>query len=358
MMYKNLFGAVLISLLSACPVHAQFHDVEVTIRSTDPEVLLAGTLTVPNSIGRHPAVVLIPGNGPHTRDVVVSGSPLFKQLAEHLASSGFVVLRMDKRGFGKSSGAVDRAEGNYTTYDLAKDIMSALDFLDTHPSIDTSKVGVIGHSEGGLIAAIVAAEVPGLDWAVSVAGPAVPGDSIVAEQTRINRKNLGIPTGISEAIEKVWFEYFEFIKKGYTSDSEFEAIGRRFLMAHGLPENDPRITRPFMNQLLDEYKSEWYVYFFETNPTEYLKQIRTPFLGILGSHDEQVTVEQNFLPMYQALKNGGNAQFQLNVLPDEDHFFARFDDQRMQKHEFGKMEISNRLLLTIECWLQAIGVVE
>lgn len=346
------YASISFLLLFFLKTEAQnFSSKEVTIKTPDTSVTLAGTLLTPKGKGHFPAILLIQGNGPHTRDDSISGSPLFKQFAEYFAEKGAVVLRVDKRGFGKSTGNVTRSEGNYTTLDLAKDFTSAYEFLNKQPLVDTARVGVIGHSEGGLISSILASQLTDLDWIVTVASPAVRGDSIVAEQSRFNRKQLGMDVKTSVAIDKVWLEYLQFIKDGYSSETEYLNIGKQFLMAHGLPEDDSRITPKFIDQLLDEYKSPWYKYYFATDPADFIKSIDIPYLGIFGGNDDQVTVEQNLVPLHKTLSSANNKVYKIVVLSDEDHFFARCKDQRLKKHEYGKMELSSRLLKTIEAWL-------
>ena len=171
---------------------------EFTIQSNDG-IKLSGEVEYPNKPGKFPAAILIWGSGPHTRDQEISGSPMFKQMAAFLIKNGMAVLRMDKRGFGKSQGSA-KSEEDYTTKDLANDIKLAYHFLNKQSYVDSTKVGLIGHSEGSIIAAMLGAEEPGLDWIIVFGPSAVPGDSIIAEQTRQNRIKLGMSQEISNAI--------------------------------------------------------------------------------------------------------------------------------------------------------------
>ena len=141
-------------------------------------VTLAGTLTVPPGKGPFPAVLLIPGSGPHDRDVNLLGHKVFLVLADYLTRKGIVVLRVDDRGVGKSTG--DRT--NATTADFATDAEAGVAYLKTRPEVDPHKIGLVGHSEGGLIAPMVAARNPDVAFIVMMAGPGVPGDEILLEQ--------------------------------------------------------------------------------------------------------------------------------------------------------------------------------
>ena len=148
-------------ILFICVNHAGSQTIiteEFTV-TTKAGISLSGELSYPDQTGTFPAAILIWGNGPHTRDVAISGSPTFKQLAAVLNKQGMAVARFDKRGFGKSSGNFT-SEGNYTTRDLANDVRQVYHFISGHPKIDTAKVGLIGTSEGSTIAYMVAAEEP------------------------------------------------------------------------------------------------------------------------------------------------------------------------------------------------------
>lgn len=328
--------------------------IEFTLQVND-SIKLAGELEYPNKPGKFPAAILIWGSGPHTRNQEISGSPMFKQMADSLVKEGMAVLRMDKRGVGKSTG-VPESEGNYTTRDLANDIRLAYAFLNKQPFVDSTKIGLIGHSEGSIIAAMLGAEEAGLDWIIVLGPPAVPGDFITAEQTRQNRMKLGMSKEVSAAIGKVWEKYFRFIKEGYKSDSIYYALGREFLIAHGLDKDDKRITNKFIDQLLGGYKTPWNQYFFNTDPSQFLQNIHIPFLAVFGSDDKATTIEQNFIPMYHALSKAGNKNYKLIVLADEDHFFLRYQDKQMEKHQFGEMKVSGRLLNTFMDWFRSNNI--
>jgi pimeloyl-ACP methyl ester carboxylesterase len=330
---------------------------EFTLPAADG-IQLAGEIEYPNKAGKFPAAILIWGNGPHTRDEEISGTPIFKQIAEELLKEDMVVLRMDKRGFGKSTGENITSEGNYTTQDLADDVKLAYDLLNKHKSVDTTRVGLIGHSEGTMIASILSAEDKSIDWIIAFGPVAVSGQKVVVEQMELNRKRLGMSDEVSTNISKVWDKYVEFVKDGYKNDSIYYAIGREFLVAHGLDENDERITNEFINQLLDGYKTPWNQYFFLNNNAENLEKVQVPFLAIFGGKDDQTTVDLNLVPLNNALSKAENKNYKIVVLADEDHYFFRYKGERMEKHKFGEMKMSVKFLTTIKEWLTAEGIIK
>ena len=324
--------------------------------TTEAGDTLAGEITFPNKKGKFPAAILIWGSGPHTRDQVISGSPIFQQMGSVLNDEDVVVMRMDKRGYGKSTGDF-RSEDNYTTRDLANDVLMAYNYLNQHHAVDTTKVGLIGHSEGSIIASILAAETSSIDWLILFGPSAVSGKEIELAQGRVQREKLGLSTEVSRAVEKVWERYIEFIKSGYQNDSLYYDIGKDFLMAHGLDEEDERITPAFINQLLDGYKTPWYQHFYATDNGVYLGKIKIPILGIFGGADQHTSVDLHLLPFYQALQRAQNTRYKIIVLADEDHFFFRFQGNRMEKHQFGEMRMSERFLTSIKNWLRAENII-
>lgn len=325
--------------------------------STHDGIQLSGEIEYPNKSGKFPAAILIWGNGPHTRDMEISGSSVFKQIADSLLKLDMAVLRMDKRGFGKSTGKTIESEGNYTTRDLANDVKLAYNYLNNQKNIDTTRVGLIGHSEGSIISSILLAEDKSIDWAIVLGPVAVSGQEIVAEQKRLNRKELGFSEETSQAVGEAWNKYSEFIKSGYQNDSIYYALGREFLIAHGLEKDDERITNQFIDQLINAYKTPWYTYFFNNDNADNIRKIKKPYMAIFGGNDDQTSIEQNLLPMVRAFKDAKNENYRIVILSDEDHFFLRYKDERMIKHEFGKMEVSGRLISTIKEWLASLNII-
>ena len=317
--------------------------------------VLVGELEYPNQEGKFPAAILIWGSGPHSRDQLISGTPLFRQLADTLIAEGLLVLRMDKRGQGESTGNF-KSEDNYTTRDLADDVSIAYDYLNAHPRVDTNKMGLIGHSEGAIIASILGAEESTIDWLILFGPSAVSGREIELEQGHWQRERLGFAPEVSAAVGKVWEQYIEFITAGYQNDSVYYDIGKRFLLAHGMEEDDERITKAFIDQLLDAYKTPWYQYFYATDNSIFLEKIRIPILGVFGGADQQTSVGLHLLPFYRAMQKANNKRYRIVVLADEDHFFFRYQGNRVDQHVYGKMQLSGVFLKSIKDWLRGEGI--
>ncbi len=164
---------------------------DVTFRNSKFNIELAGTVTIPKGTGPFPAVILITGSGPQNRDEEIFGHKPFMVIADYLSRHGIAVLRYDDRGVGKSQGTYATA----TSADLATDAEAAYEFLKTYPKINSKDIGLLGHSEGGLIAPIVASTNPGIAFIVSLAGPGVSGEKVILKQAQ----DIGRLSGASEA---------------------------------------------------------------------------------------------------------------------------------------------------------------
>jgi uncharacterized protein len=280
---------------------------------------MAGTLSFPAKKGKCPAVILVWGTGPHTRDEVISKFPTFKIIADYFNQIGYAVIRIDKRGFGESEGPKGESETVTTTADLESDIRSALQFLKKQPNIDTANIGMVGHSEGAWIAEMIAAKDTSIRWLALLGSPVISGEDIRTNQMCANLLRLGAKPEVVEKVRPQIVRYMDFIKSGYVSDSLYYAIGRDFLLAHGVPEKD--ITKKFIDQLLDGFKTPWYQYFLSGTPAEAIKQLKMPVYFIYGSEDEEVTPTTNLLPLLDAIRQSGNTHMSVTILPGLDHFF-------------------------------------
>jgi hypothetical protein len=153
---------------------------EVRVENHQAGVTLAGTLTLPAGTGPHPAVILITGSGPQNRDEEVFGHQPFLVLADHLTRRGMAVLRCDDRGTGESTGDFSTS----TSRDFATDITSAVAYLKTRQEVDPGNIGLIGHSEGALVATLVAARSNDIAHLVLLAGIGIPGSEFSIIQSK------------------------------------------------------------------------------------------------------------------------------------------------------------------------------
>lgn len=258
-----------------------------------PGVKLAGTLTLPKGPGPFPAVVLVSGSGPNMRDEELAGHKVFLVLADHLTRQGLAVLRYDKRGVGKSTGSYAAA----TSDDLASDAEAAVAYLRSRPEVDGRKLGLIGHSEGGLIAPLVAVEDPSLAFMVMMAGPGVPGRVLLAEQRRLIALAIGVPAQEADATYARRRRVFDAIAE---SKDAAEAQAR----ARAIVESaDPKRPQAEIDELAASAASPWVRRFLAYDPVPTLRKVRVPTLVLNGSLDLQVPPSLDLPPIRQAMAN-------------------------------------------------------
>jgi fermentation-respiration switch protein FrsA (DUF1100 family) len=285
-----------------------YRDEEVAYDNKAQNVTLAATLTIPPGKGPFPAVVLITGSGPQDRDESLLGHKPFLVLSDYLTRHGIAVLRADDRGTGKSTGDFATA----TTADFATDTEAGVAYLKTRPEIDAHKIGLIGHSEGGIIAPMIAARNPEVAFIVMMAGSGVPGDEILVAQVQ----------AIAESSGKT---HEEAVKA---------AVRQREILALIKAEKDPaKLEKELREKLATEgleaqlgveikaLTSPWFRYFMTYDPAIALRKVTCPVLAINGEKDMQVPPKQNLPPIRKALEQGGNKHFEVDELPGLNHLF-------------------------------------
>lgn len=322
-------------------------DEQVRVPTGDPAIVLAGTLSLPAGDGPHPAVLFLTGSGGHTRDQVISGTPMFKILGEYLVGRGLAVLRLDDRGAGDSTGPGVRES---TMDERAADALAVLRYLLARPEVDPGRVGLLGHSEGGVTGPRLALEEPRVGFLVLLAPPSVPGADIwVRQQGDILRRAGEMPESQIRAIEEALAAMVRHIGLGGNTDDGFYRFGREACLAWGDPPEE--VTPEFVDEAFGDLRQAWYEDFFSSDPRVALRQLRRPVLAVFGGADQQVIVEQNAEALVASLLDAGNESFTVTVLPDEDHFFLRAEGLAPNEHVHGKMELSPAALEVVGDWI-------
>lgn len=276
---------------------------EVSFSNKKANVTLSGTLTLPKGDGPFPVVVMVSGSGPQNRDEEIMGHKPFLVIADYLTRKGVAVLRYDDRGFGKSTGVHFTA----TTYDFADDANTALDFIKTHPKINTSKIHLLGHSEGGLVAEIVAAKNKSLKSIILLAAPGERTDRLLVLQQQL----LARANGVSEKeIEKSMYFHEDLFRLIRHSDtiSDAEKTVRPFLAEYSQKLSGKELSvyggkNAFIDKTQSTYLSPWMYSFLKFEPFNYLKNISCNVLAMNGSLDLQVDAKQNLSAIAAKLSN-------------------------------------------------------
>jgi pimeloyl-ACP methyl ester carboxylesterase len=304
---------------------ADFREEEVKI--FNGPVTLAGTLSMPLGSGPFPAAILLTGSGAQNRDEEIFGFAPFRILAEYLTRRGFAVLRCDDRGVGGSTGDMQSS----TSADFATDAMAMLKSLKSRPEIRVSQIGLIGHSEGAMVATMCAAGSGDIAFLVLLAGPAVPGDSLILSQIDVLGRLSGqAPEEISrnQASERRVFATVR-AQKGW------EDL-RRFLRAEMLrsldqlpAEQKAAVTNPdsVVDVRLDfqmkAVQTPWFRFFISHDPVPDLLRVHCPVLALYGDLDKQVDLALNNLRMTTALTGNGNSDVRVVTIPGANHLFQR-----------------------------------
>ncbi len=293
----------------------------VTYRNVPGGVTLAGTVTEPHGSGPFPAVILISGSGAQDRDETIFQHKPFFVLADALTRRGVAVLRVDDRGVGGSTGVTSTS----TSEDFAGDVRAGIAFLKTRPDIDGRRIGLIGHSEGGLIAPLVAAGSSDAAFIVLMAGTGLPGDQILVMQGQLISKVMGADKKELEKQKNMQSRLFEILRT--ETDQKKAALAMRQevkkLMSE-LPAED-RQKLGDIDAMVDaevkKVESPWFRFFLSFDPRPTLAKVKCPVLALNGDKDLQVPPKENLAEIEKALKQAGNTHVTVKELPGLNHLF-------------------------------------
>lgn len=299
-----------------------YNEEEVTFKDSVADIELAGTLTTPKEGGPFPAVVLVTGSGPQDRDETLMGHKPFLILSDYLTRQGIAVLRYDDRGIGKSGGNFRNA----TTNDFVNDALSAVKFLEGRKDIKHNETGIIGHSEGGLIAPLAAVKSKDVDFIVLMAGPGVAGKDILLEQSRLIEKAMGKDESqIDKDIQlsKKLYNIVENEKDSASAENKIVEIYRNYYATLDSTEKMEFGNNPdeIFKKQAQSILGPWFKFFLTYNPEPTLEKVKVPVLAINGSNDLQVPPKQNLPVIEEALKKGGNKDYKVMELPKLNHLF-------------------------------------
>lgn len=310
-------------------------------------VKLAGTLSLPDTASTHPAVIFASGSGQQNRDENVLGFKVFKHLADIFLEKGYAVLRYDDRGTGKSDkGNLEQA----TTKTFAGDARAAYTFLTQQPYIQKNKTGMLGHSEGGQIAGIVAREKP-LAFVILMAAPAVPGEKLLLAQNRSILESMGQPKEKIEAATAINKKIYNAVQQ---QNPDWDTIEK--MLKDALLESLPKEARGNVNQQVEvqmkALRGKWFSHFLRYNPQPDLAGLKCPVLVLFGEKDTQVPPEINQKALNKIIKKHHKNNFSIKVIPDANHLFQKAETG--SPTEYGKLEkaFAPEFIKAIKKWLE------
>ncbi|MEA1940033.1 MAG: alpha/beta hydrolase [Candidatus Caldatribacteriota bacterium] len=294
---------------------------EVAYTNLKVEVKLAGTLTLPSDKGVFPAVLLITGSGPQDRDETIYNHRPFLVLADYLTRQGIAVLRVDDRGVGESTGDFSQA----TSEDFAADVLAGIEYLKTRKEINPNQIGLIGHSEGGIIAPMAAVKSPDVAFIILMAGTGLTGEEILYLQGALISRAMGVSE--EDIIKKRQFneKIFSVLKEEEDSEIVEERLRQMFKEDWGKmsDEEKEQIGNPevFLEAQLQSLLSPWLKFFLTYDPKPTLSKVKCPILSINGEKDLQVPPKENLSAIEKTLKAGGNQNYTIKELPGLNHLF-------------------------------------
>lgn len=322
--------------------------VEVTIKNGEADVELAGTLTLPKDGKPTAAVILVSGSGQQDRDETLMEHKPFLVLADHLTRQGIAVLRYDDRGVGKSTGDFASATSN----DFASDALAAIKFLSTHPKTKTAKLGIIGHSEGGLIAPIVANMSELVDFNVLLAGPGVDGEAVILSQSKAIAKGMGASDSDLEKASKLNQKLMGIVRSSVDQKDISDELNSAFEQWVESLDESERAEAKSAAAGVAQMSTPWFRNFIVYDPAPALAASKCPTLALLGGKDLQVLVDPNQQAIEEALEKNQVVGNELVVFPSLNHLFQTAVTGLPSEYISIDETISPKVLKKITSWIK------
>lgn len=318
-----------------------YNSEDVEYNNADSSMHFGATFTYPKTGGPFTTAILITGSGQQDRDETILNHKPFAVIADYLTKNGYAVFRVDDRAVGKTSfGDVTKA----TSADFAKDVEAGLAYLDTRKEVDKKKIGLIGHSEGGLIADIVGSRNKNVSFVIMLAGPGVDGAAVLAAQTEA----ILIASGASKEVAAAYKSLYEKVISNSKEKDTALAISKSMddymrwkkttdrKIVDTLEMNNDAEASEGIRQMIKQFSTPWFRYFFETDPADYIRQLQCKVLALNGSKDVQVLPKQNLTAIKNALQKSRSKKFETIELPNLNHLFQHCNTCTIQ--EYGQLE--------------------
>lgn len=329
---------------------------EVDVENKPANVTLAGTLSVPQGKGPFPCVVMVTGSGAQNRDEALMGHRPFFVIGDYLTRHGIAVLRYDDRGFAKSSGNFAAA----TSDDFAEDALAAVEFLKSRKEVDAKKIGIVGHSEGGVIAPMCAAQSKDVAFVVLLAGTGMTGAELLPLQGKLIGMAAGVPAAEAEMQAQEAAKLYAMMIAG-KSDAELKegirvAALRQLKVAPETKDLSEEELKKKADEVVAEQATEmlspWFKRFVGLDPREYLKKVSCPVLAVNGEKDLQVPPKENLAQIEKTLKTAGNKDVTAIQFPGLNHLFQTC--KTGSPSEYGTIEetFSPTALEAVTSWIR------
>ena len=322
---------------------------EVTVRNERDGINLAGTLTLPEKGTKFPAVVMVTGSGAQNRDEEIMGHKPFFVIADYLTRNGIAVLRCDDRGTAASQGTHATA----TNEDFATDTEAMVNYLRSRKEINAKKIGIIGHSAGGIIAFIVAKKDPSIAFVVSLAGAGVRGDSLMLKQVELISKSQGMPDAVWQGMKPSIRNRYAILQQTDKTPEELQKELYADVTKTMSPEQLKDLnTIQQLSAQISSMTSPWYLHFMRYDPAQDLKKLKCPVLALNGEKDIQVDATMNLAAIQERITGNGNKNVTVKAYPNLNHLFQTCEKGTLA--EYGQLEetINPEVLKDIIEWIR------
>ena len=334
---------------------------EISYFNADKSIQFGGTITYPldKPVKKYPAVLLITGSGRQDRDETIFEHKPFAVIADYLTKQGIAVLRVDDRGMGKTTGDFAAA----TSADFAKDAEAGIDYLKTLPYIDAGNIGLIGHSEGGMIAPMLASKRKDIKFIVLLAGPGVPIIDLMEKQSVEVMTAGGIPKEQSEQYRPLYKNLVTAVmneqdtaialKKATDVFIDWQNKTSKEVVQKITNVTDEKSRTYFIADFINGMKSPWFSYFIKFNPADYLSKTNCAVLALNGEKDIQVDAKQNLAGIKSTLPKTTNAT--IKEMPGLNHLFQHC--KACSVDEYGELEetFAPEVLAIISQWIKTVA---
>lgn len=330
---------------------------DVEFDNPDKTLHYGATLTIPKGKGPFAAMILITGSGAQNRDEEIFEHKPFAVIADYLTRQGFMIMRVDDRGIGTSSGDFSKA----TTADFVTDVSTSLNYLKNRKEVDLKRLGILGHSEGGMIAPMVASQRNDINFIILLAAPGEKISTLMEKQNVDILKSAGVSNEAAEDYGKLYHNMVSvFLEAKTTGEAETNLAGVVNEWKKNTPKDIVIATTGIMNDTTQQnfikglsatLNSPWYKYFLQFDPRPYLTKLNCKVLALNGEKDLQVSSKDNLAAINTALKKSNSPSYEVKEMPGLNHLFQ--DCNKCTLNEYSELEetFSPRALHIISEWL-------
>ncbi len=340
------------------PKDFPYYQEEVKFKNPKGGHRLAGTLTMPNDGNFEKVVILISGSGPQDRNEEILNHKPFLVLSDHFTRQGIAILRYDDRGIAASEGVFAEA----TSKDFADDAAAAVAYLKSRKDMEGKAIGLAGHSEGGMIASMVASENTAVEFIVLLAGPGIDLKELLLLQQERTGEAEGIPVSTRKTMTKIAREMFEYIEANINLDKDQLNSGLAQLLGNlyeKLSDDGKQVIGnkdDFINQQTRMATTDWYLYLIRFSPDRFLSKVKCPVLAVNGELDLQVTSKENLEGIRKSLKRAKNKNVTIHEFPSLNHLFQKTKTGAPSEYETLEETFNKEAMDYVSNWILALEI--